>query len=433
MAEGEASLRRAVELRDDYLEVRSALLYIRQFRADAAPAQGLEEARNYGAIARRRAARPYANWKPAPADGRIRIGLVSGDLREHPVGYFLEGPLAQLARSRIEVFAYPTHHAHDALTERLRACCKSWSPIFGLADELAAQRIHDDGIQVLFDLAGHSAHGRLPVFAWRPAPVQVAWLGYFASTGVTEIDYLLADPLSVPAQHRAHFSETIWYLPETRICFAAPRDAPPVAPLPALRAGALTFGSFQNPAKIGDSVLSLWAQVMAALPAARLRLQSTPLADAGVRRQMLRRLQSFGIASGRVSLHRSAPRAEYLAAYGEVDVVLDTFPFAGGTTTCEALWMGVPTLTLAGDRLAGLQGASMLSAASLPQWIAYSPQQYVERACEVAENLPALAALRDRLRVQVLASPLFDAARFAGQFERAIEAMWRQQSRTPAG
>ena len=431
MAEGEASLRRAIELREDYLDARSALLYTRQFRADAAPALGVEEARKYGAIATRRATRPNTRWA-APADSRLRIGLVSGDLRQHPVGYFLEGPLAQLDRGRVEVFAYPTHDVRDALTDRLRACCDGWSPISGLADDLAAQRIHDDGIHVLFDLAGHSAHGRLPVFAWRPAPVQVAWLGYFATTGVDEIDYLLADPVSVPPEHRAHFSETVWYLPDTRMCFAPPSDAPPVAPLPALRDGTMTFGCFQNLSKVGEAVLSMWAQVLSALPTARLRLQCAPLADAGVRQQMLRRLHSLGITAERVSLHGAAPRAEYLAAYGEVDVVLDTFPFAGGTTTCEALWMGVPTLTLAGDRLAGLQGASMLTAAGLPQWVARSPQQYVDRALALAADLPALAALRTQLRQQVLASPLFDAARFARHLEEAVAAMWRQRRSAPA-
>jgi predicted O-linked N-acetylglucosamine transferase (SPINDLY family) len=280
---------------------------------------------------------------------------------------------------------------------------------------------------VLFDLAGHTAHNRLPVFAYKPAPVQATWLGYFATTGVAEIDYLLADATSVPPAHHEHFTETIWYLPDTRLCFTPPRDAPEVSPLPALRQGRVTFGSFQNLAKLNDAVFALWARVLAALPGSRLRLQNKQLADAAVREQLGRRLQQAGIAAERVALHGPAARAAYLAAHGEVDLILDTFPFPGGTTTCEALWMGVPTLTLAGDRLIGLQGASLLAAAGLNDWIAVTPDEYVDQALAFARELPALARLRGGLRARLLASPLCDAPRFARHFEAAVRAMWQRR------
>jgi predicted O-linked N-acetylglucosamine transferase (SPINDLY family) len=256
--------------------------------------------------------------------------------------------------------------------------------------------------------------------------VQVTWLGYFATTGVAEIDYLLADPVSVPPEHQGHFTETVWYLPDTRLCFTPPQDAPAVAPLPALANGCVTFGSFQNLAKLNDAVLALWARVLAALPDARLRLQNKQFADADIRRQVVQRLQGSGVPPERVSLHGPQPRAAYLAAHGEVDLILDTFPFPGGTTTCEALYMGVPTITLAGDRLIARQGASLLAAAGLNDWVAHSPAQFVEQAIARAGELPALARLRAGLRDQVLASPLFDAPRFARHFEIALRKMWAQ-------
>jgi predicted O-linked N-acetylglucosamine transferase (SPINDLY family) len=386
----------------------------------------------YGFEVGRRAKERYSTWLASTAPQRLRVGLVSGDLGEHPVGYFLQGLLAQLDRSRLEVFAYPTHRRSDALTERIRSHCAGWTPLFGRDDAEAARQIRADGVHVLFDLAGHSAHNRLPVFAFRPSPVQATWLGYFATTGVAEIDYLLADPVGVPPEHRSHFSETIWYLPETRLCFTPPSVDLPVAPAPALADGTLTFGSFQDLTKVNEAVLALWARVLADVPKARLRLQNKQSADSTVRRQLGQRLQALGVAADRVSMHGPQPREGYLAAHAEVDLILDTFPFPGGTTTCEALWMGVPTVTLAGDRLIGLQGASLLAAAGLSDWVAATPAEYVDKALAFSGDLPALARLRAGLRPRLLASPLFDAPRFARHFEAAVWAMW-QRWRSSAG
>jgi len=430
LSDAEASFRRALQLRPDYLEAHSNLLFSHNYAADRSPQECLAEARQYGEKVSARAQGRYSTWLAAPEPQQLRVGVVSGDLREHPVGYFLDGLLQRLDRSRLNLYAYPTQHAGDSLTERIRSHCVGWTPLSGRGDADAARLIHADGIHVLFDLAGHSAHNRLPVFAYKPAPVQVSWLGYFATTGVAEIDYLLADPVSVPPAHHGHFSETIWYLPDTRMCFTPPAAEVPVAPLPALAHGFVTFGSFQSMAKLNDAVLALWAQVLLALPSARLRLQNRQLADAALRQQLGQRLQALGIAAHRVSMHGPLPHQAYLAAHGEVDLILDTFPFPGGTTTCEALWMGVPTLTLAGDRLIGRQGAGLLTAAGLCDWIAETPAHCVEKALAFATNLPALAGLRAGLRAQALASPLFDATRFARSFESAVWAMWQ---RLPGG
>lgn len=424
LQEGEESLSRALNLRPDFLEAFSALLYVRSFSGNRSPQAALGEARRFGTLASARVRNRYTSWRAARSPLRLRIGLVSGDLRDHPVGHFLVGALTRLDRTRFEVLAYPTHRSSDALSDRIREASTDWKPIYGIDDVDAARQIYEDGVHVLIDLAGHTAHNRLPLFAHRPAPVQVTWLGYFATTGVAEMDFLLADPVSVPSAHEAHFTESIWRLPDSRLCFTPPSYDLGIAPLPALANGHVTFGSFQNLSKINDSVLTLWGRVLSAVPGARLRVQNKQLADAPIRRRFVERLEQAKVAPDRVNLQGPQLREKYLAAHGEVDVILDTFPFPGGTTTCEALWMGVPTLSLAGDRLIGLQGASLLTAAGLPDWVAWTPEQFVESARLRAENLAALSALRGSLRTRLLGSPLCDAARFASNLEAALWAIW---------
>jgi predicted O-linked N-acetylglucosamine transferase (SPINDLY family) len=354
--------------------------------------------------------------------------MVSGDMNNHPVGHFLEGLLAQLDHTRIELIAYPASFKADRLTARIKPLFAAWKPLLGLSDEAAARLIHADGVHILLDLSGHTNYNRLPVFAWKPAPIQASWLGYFATTGMAEIDYLLADEVGVPEAQRKNFSETVWYLPDTRLCFTPPEFDLPVTSLPALTNANITFGCFQKLPKVGDEVLSAWGKILAALPGAQLRMQCKQLGDATVAAQFAERLQQHGIGPARVMLHGSAPRNTYLASHAEVDVILDTFPYPGGTTTCEALWMGVPTLTLAGDTLLARQGASLLAAAGLGDWVAASMADYIDKAVTLTSDLPKLAALRAGLREQVRVSPLFDAKRFARNLETALWGMW--QART---
>lgn len=427
LAEAIESHRQALLFQPDFAEAHTNLLFALGTHCSGTPAEYLEEAHHYGTSVTARA-HPFTHW--ATSTGQpLRVGLVSGDLSAHPVGYFLESLLAHLNPSRIELIAYSTSPHQDDLTARIRPYFAAWHTISALNDEAAARKIHGDEIQVLVDLAGHTAHNRLPIFAWKPAPVQVSWLGYFASTGVPGIDYLIADPVSVPESHRAHFSETVWYLPDTRLCFTPPTPVGEQipAPLPALRNGHVTFGCFQNLAKINDAVLALWGRIFQALPQARLRLQNRQMGSAPERALLLQRLEQAGIAADRISLHGAVDRPAYLAAHAEVDIILDTFPYPGGTTTCEALWMGVPTLTLAGDRLLARQGASMMACAGLPDWIAQNEEDYLARAQALASNLHQLAQLRSALRQQVLASPLFNSPRFALQLENALLGMWQQK------
>ena len=428
-----ANFEMAIALQPDMAKAHANLLCALSFSPAHAPAQYLASARRYAALLSSRAT-PYRHARPAPARDRLRVGFVSGDFRAHPVAFFLEGVLRQLDHSRFELHAFSNNPEDDQVTERILPLFAHWHRVRELDDAALAQRIHALGIDILVDLAGHTFHNRLAAFAWRAAPLQVSWLGYFASTGMPEIDYLLADPVSVPHGLAAFYSEQIWYLPDTRLCLTPPATVAllPVQPPPALRNGYITFGSFQALHKLGDDVLRQWARVMHRVPGCRLRLQLPQLDQSGVRTELLARLGAAGIEPQQVDLHAKVPWEEYLSAHGEVDLILDSFPFPGGTTTAEALWMGVPTVTLLGDTMLARQGASLLGCAGLAAWVAASQQEYVELAVRHALDVPALARLRAALREQVLASPLFDGRRFAHNLEAAFEGMWSRRCELPA-
>ena len=419
-----ANYTRALELKPDFA-LQSSLLFIMNYTGSHTPEYRLEEAQKYGQLADAQVSKCYTSWKSRNQPKRLRVGLVSGDLRNHPVGFFLESLLAHIDPARIELIAYSAVHTTDVLSTRIRPYFSKWKSVAGLTDEAAARMIHDDGIHVLLDLSGHTRHSRLPIFAWKPAPIQVAWLGYFATTGLAEMDYLIADHVGVPEANRTHFTEQVWYLPETRLCFSPPDTELPVAALPAINNGYVTFGCFQNLSKVSEVVLATWADALKAVPDSRLRWQCKQFDDAPVADQIRQRFEQLGIAPDRLSLQGGTTRETYLAAHGEVDLLLDTFPYPGGTTTCEALWMGVPTLTLAGDTLLSRQGASMLTAAGLPDWIADSREEFISMAVSLSGDVTALSVLRAGLRDQVRVSPLFDAPSFAHNLEDALWGMWQ--------
>ena len=295
-----------------------------------------------------------------------------------------------------------------------------------LGDEVAARLIHADGVHVLIDLSGHTTYNRLPVFAWKPAPVQVTWLGLPATTGVAEIDYVLGDPHALPAAYDGHFSETAWRLPESYLCLTPPASNVEVAPLPARSTGQVTFGSFNNLTKMNDAVVAVWARILDAVPGSRLLLKTKQLAEPAVCDRTLQRFAAQGIAPDRLLLSKiQASRDEHLASYNSVDIALDTFPYPGVTTSAEALWMGVPVLSMRGDRFMSGTATSIAHNAGLPDWVAADEDDYVAKAVAFASDLESLARLRAGLRPQVLASPLFDAPRFARNFEDALWGMWQ--------
>lgn len=427
--EAVSQLRLALEKEPDFAMARSNLLFTLNHILGMSDAILFEEALRFGEMTAR-LAKPRETWaNSVQPERRLRIGLISGDLRDHAVGHFLTGVLQALVAGHgagLEFFAYSNHAKNDAVAQRILRCCSAWRMIVDLPDEAVAGLIVADGIDVLIDLSGHTAHNRLPVLAWKPAPIQATWLGYYATTGVAAIDYLFADPWTVSAQQEAFFVEQIWRLPEVFSCFGAPDFALETSPLPALEHGRITFGSFNNMTKMNEEVIALWSRVLHAVPGSLLFLKCKQLNLAAVRNEVLERFAAHGVDAVRLILEGSAPRVQLLAAYARVDIALDPFPYTGCTTTAEALWMGVPVVTLAGQRYLGLQSTSLLKNAGLAAWIAYNADDYVALAARYAGDVQHLQALRAGLRAQALASPVFDSLRFAAHFEAALREMWRK-------
>jgi predicted O-linked N-acetylglucosamine transferase (SPINDLY family) len=421
-----AQYRRALEIRPDSFLAYSSLLFAQNYLADEAPETLRELARGFGVLATSRVERGFTEWRDAAPGQPLRVGLVSGDLGNHPVGYFLEGLLREADPARIAFVAFPTQPDADELTARIKPLCAAWQPIHDLGDAAAAERIHASGVQVLLDLSGHTSHNRLPVFAWRPAPVQAAWLGYFATTGIAEIDYVIGDPQVAPAEEAGHFTETPWRLPDIYLCFTPPAIEVAVSRLPAQMSGCVTFGCFNNLAKLNDAVVAVWARVLLAVPGGRLLLKAFQLSDPAVGDGIRARFAAHGIGADLLLLEPPSSRADYLRAYHRVDIALDPFPYPGGTTSAEALWMGVPVLTKRGNRFLSHAGETIMRNAGLANWIAADDDAYVALAVDFAADIGRLAALRAGLRDQVLASPLFDAPRFARHFETAMWGMWKR-------
>jgi predicted O-linked N-acetylglucosamine transferase (SPINDLY family) len=431
LSEAIGSFRSAIEVNPLSMEAHGNLLYAMSIDPSAANDAYVCAARAFGSAVARLVGAPFSDWLVSVDDRsstKLRVGLVSGKLCNNPVGYFLESVLASIDSSKVELVAYVTSARVDELTSRIRPYFAQWESIVGLDRMQAARKIRADRIDILVDLNGHTEGNLLAVFALKPAPVQVSWLGYWASTGVPGMDYILADEASLPHCNQRYFTETVHYLPETRLCFTAPSPVLPINPPPAIRNRFVTFGSFQARTKLTDAVLALWGQILRETPDARLRLASHELDDAASEQEFVDRLRCAGVDVARVSLVGPVPRQEYLASYALVDIVLDTFPYTGGTTTCEALWMGVPTLTQSGGAtMIARQGAAMLACVGLQDWIASDGADYVAKAVAHAADIDGLAVLRRTLRERVTASALFDAPRFARNLEDAFKLMWQHK------
>jgi protein O-GlcNAc transferase len=432
------SYRQALVARPSYPSANSNLIFTLGYHALVPPRDLLAEARQwqmrimpkeYMEAARLR------EFHVAPRIGRrLRVGYVSGDFRgRHPVSYFIE-PLFRLHdRCRVELFAYTTTSGEDTVTERLKGLVDHWVPIAGLSDEAARKRIEVDGIDILIDLSGHSALNRLGLFALRAAPVQAHYLGYFATTGLTEMDYWLGDPVILPEAEDEHFSEKIWRLPRVWISYQAQDDAPPSKWHPS-EDGTVWLGSFNNLYKLTKETLALWAKILVALPSGKLLLKTKGLGDPATRKRILDVMGTHGIGAERLELiDRTDDWASHMALYDRLDIALDPVGgIGGGTTTCDALWMGVPVVTLLGQQMPQRMTASMLDAIGHREWIAESESAYIGKVVALAGDIEQRVALRPGQREKMRSSPLCDAAGLAHSLEDAYEAMfdawWRKKS-----
>lgn len=403
------------------------LIYTRQYQSGVSPAELLAEHRAWAAAHAdplTQAAAPHTN---APDPERpLRLGFVSADLREHVVARFLLPLLERHDRAAFQVHCYADVPRLDAMTARLREHVPVWRDIAGRADAEVAALIRADGIDVLVDLAAHTAGNRLLVFARRPAPVQATYLAYPGTTGMEAMDWRLTDPWLDPTDAPGgdtRYAERSHRLPATYWCYAAPAAAPEVGPLPAGEKGPVTFGCLNNFCKVTPETLALWAQLLASVPGSRLVLHAPAGATAA---RVAAQFTSADIAPDRIELVGRVAAAEYFRTYGRIDLALDPFPYTGGTTTCDALWMGVPVVSLAGAVAVHRGGASLLANAGLGELVATTPAGYLALARDLANDRPRLAGLRGALRERLRVSPLMDADRFTRDLESAWRTLWRE-------
>lgn len=367
-------------------------------------------------------------WLPRAPHQRLRMGYLSVDLRDHPVGYFMLPILTEHDRQAFEIFCYYPNQASTPHTQVLRELAEHWRDVGQLSDAALRQRILDDEIDILVELGGHTEGNHLHVLVPKVAPVQVSYLGYPNTSGLRTIDYRITDIYVTPPTQetdKVENSEKLIRLPFAYHCYQPVAEAAhlPVAPLPALQNGFITFASFNNYSKLTDETLALWAEVLKRLPDSRLLLKTKLLNDEQARQHIEQRFQAFGIAPQRLLLHGSSPLKEYFLAHNQVDICLDSYPYSGGTITCNALWMGVPTLTLVGETQASRTSYSLLATVDLADWAAFEVDDFIQKALALTQDLPALQALREGMRERLQASALMDAKGFTKALEQAYQTM----------
>lgn len=369
----------------------------------------------------------------ARADHKPRIGYVSPDFYGHAVGQFIEPILATHDKNKFDVFCYSDNFHTDESTARMKAVVANWRQVDKLNDEDLARKIQSDGIDILVDLAGHTALNRLGVFIRKPAPIQVTWIGYPNTTGLSTMDYRITDALADPvgAADELH-TEKLLRLPECFSCFQAPQKSPDVGPLPALANGFITIGSFNNFAKITPHVMRVWIEIMNRVPGSRLLLKNRSLDNPRLKQLILDELCKHGADAKRVDLRSpDILPMDHLNGYNLLDIALDSFPYNGTTTTCEALWMGVPVITLAGNNHVSRVGVSQMTNLGLPELIARDTNDYVNIAVALANDVPRLTDLRSDLRERLKNSPLMNVMRFTKNLEEAFDLIWKKYLAEP--
>ena len=372
-------------------------------------------------------ANPFQHRRTQGSDRPLRVGYVSPDFYRHAVTFFFEPLLANHDRSRVVPVCYSLSRKSDDVTVRLRALSAQWRDVFTMSDEQVAGQIHADGIDILVDLAGHMGENRLTIFSRKAAPIQVSWLGYPNTTGLTAIDYRLTDVQADPPGSTDRFyTERLFRLSRGFLCYRPPESAPAVGQPPFIAAGAITFGSFNNLSKISPGTIELWASILHAVPHSRLILKNASFTDIPTRQPYYREFEKHGIVRDRLDF-RGLDRdlADHQSVYNEIDIALDPFPYNGATTTCEALWMGVPVITLAGTTHAGRVGVSILTQMEMTEFIAAGHDDYLRIAVDLANDPARLSELRRGLRTRMAASPLCDAKSFARAVEDAYGTMWQ--------
>ncbi|MDX1452695.1 MAG: tetratricopeptide repeat protein [Oleiphilaceae bacterium] len=427
MQEAVPALRKAGEMEQGLSAAYSNYLVALNYLDDIAPGQIYSAHTEWPqhVPAQLEAERFAFNDRAAEPNRTLRIGYVSPDLHRHSVAYFIESVFEKHSDA-FEVFVYDCDTNRDEINQRLRTMVHTWRDVKHLSDSDLANQIYDDHIDILIDLCGHMADNRLPVFYQKPAPIQVTWLGYPNTTGLTQIDYRVSDAIAdPPGDSDTMHTEKLLRLEGGFLCFTGDAQAPEIAASPYQRAGHFTFGSFNNAVKISDSTLDAWQQILVGTTNTRLLIKAAQLKDETFRARLLERFTDAGISTDRVEfMGLIVDSHAHLAKYHEVDLALDTFPYNGTTTTCEAAWMGVPTLCLSGQTHAARVGASLLHRLDLDQFVAHSIEDYVSKAIGFAQKPDVLTAIRPGLRRRFEKTALGNSTLFVAELEQALRKVW---------
>jgi protein O-GlcNAc transferase len=422
-----ACYERTLEIEPGHVTAHSNILFCMHFAPQYTPEEIARAHREWAARHEQpRLSKALPPRAVDPSAAVLRVGMVSADLRKHPVADFLLPLIRNWPKHRLALYFYSTSTTKDDTSLWFAAQASGWRDVAGLSDEQLARQIRADGIDVLFDLTGHTAGHRLLAFALRPAPVQAIWLGYFDTSGMSSMDFIVADNVCVQSGEDSRYSERVVALPHDFVCYEPPANAPYVGPLPALQhGGRVTFGSQNQLVKVTDDVIRLWARVVREVPGSRLLLAGKAFNDESTRKNFMAKFAAEGLEGERLVLRPGNTKLGVLQTYNEIDIALDPFPCAGGTTTCESLWMGVPVVSLFGERFGGRHSAAHLKAVGLPEMVVADEQAYVSLCRSLAADLANLAKLRSDLRERMRGSALCDGKAFAAYFLQAVETMWR--------
>ena len=425
IAEAKASYWRGSDLRPESPVAHSCALFSEVYMPDVTLQRLAEVTSDWDRRHARqlRSTKPYENTRDP--DRPIRIGFVSADFYRHPVSLFSVRGIENFDKQNYPVYIYSDRTAKDQLSMRLAAATAVWREVRGVPDDVLAEQIRADRVDILFDLAGHGMGNRLLMFARKPAPIQITWLGYEGTTGLSAIDYILADRYEIPDEHVPFYVEKPLRLPEIYVCFDPFPASPPVGPLPALARGYVTFGSFNNLAKITEEVAALWAGILKRVPGSKLCMRYKGLEGGVGFKRYVKMFGEVGITPDRLDFSGWTPHYEALVKYNEVDIGLDPFPFSGSMTSCDSLWMGVPLITVPGRTFAGRHTYTHLVNIGLQELVAESQEHYADLAVALAQDLPRLAALRAGLRERVDKSILCNGPRFAEHLMQALRGVWK--------
>ena len=417
----------AIKLKPDYAKAYSNLLFNLIYKPNFDINFYLSQAKKFRINCK--TIKKNINYKYDINPKKLRIGFVTADFGNHPGGYFTLNLLRELKNKNLELIAYPTIERKDEFSHHFKPLFSKWSLIEEKSDEEVIKEIAEDKIHILIDLQGHSAKNRLPIFIYKPAPIQITWLGQ-GSTGIPEIDYFIGSKHLNPTNEDSHYVEKIYRLPEISQCFTPPDFDVLVNKLPAIKNNFITFGCINKLTKVNDDVIKLWAKILLSVPNSKLFLKNKDLDNSKIVKNIIERFEKNNINKERIIFEgKSKTRKELLETYNKIDIALDPFPFQGNTTSIEAIWMGVPVIVLKGDRYIFHFGESINSNLNMNDWIAENKESYISKAVKFSSNLKDLSNLRTNLRNQALSSPVFNPINFGSHFDNMLWELWKRYSK----